>query len=173
MKKRILFFCCFIIPFLTGAHPLKMAYTAVKYNTEKQLFEIGHRVFQDDFEAALISIYNYSGKDVFQNQEQIATKKVINAFFDDSFSFIINGKKLQAKLSYIEQKYDMGIIVWYETEAVKATDIKKIMIYNSIMMESFKEQVNMFNIAIGSGYKRTLKFDYKTRKETIIYRNEV
>ena len=70
---------------IADAHPLKMAYTAVKYNKEKKVFEIGHRVFQDDFEKTLNGKYNYS-EDVYVNQHSADAQKAVNQFFSNNFS---------------------------------------------------------------------------------------
>lgn len=149
------------------AHPLKMAYTSVKYNAVKQVFEISHRVFQDDFEATLQSNYQYAGGDVFINQLSPATRKTINTFFEKNFSISFNNKKVQTRLIKIEQKQQMGIVVWYETEPVKAETVNTIQVYNQIMMESFSEQVNMFSLNIKDEIKRTLKFELGKTRETL------
>ena len=61
----------------------------------------------------------------------------------------------------------MGIIVHYETEKVNIRAIKSISVYNYIMMESFKEQVNMFNLNINDQVKRTLKFEIDKTREVL------
>jgi hypothetical protein len=152
---------CFI-----KAHPLKMAYTAAKYNSSKGIFEVGHRVFQDDFEATLSQYYNYKGGDVFEKQDNSMVRQSINLFFDKNFSFFINKKKLPMSFNKIEQKGDMGIIVWYESAKIATTSIKSVHIFNAIMMDSFKEQVNMFHLNINN-IKRTLKFEYHHKEEII------
>lgn len=152
---------------ISEAHPLKMAYTSVKYNSVKQVFEISHRVFQDDFENTLIAKYNHDGKDVVINQNAPSIQKAINKFFDKNFSISFNNQK--QKLTYIktEQKNQMGIIIHYETEKVKIESIKTFTIYNYIMMESFSEQVNMFNLNINDQIKQTIVFDINNTKGTI------
>jgi hypothetical protein len=150
-------------------HPLKMAYTAVKYNSTKQVFEIGHRVFQDDFEATLIERYYYNGQDVFKYQKEQSAKEVVNAFFEKNFRFSVNDQPLKVKFQRVEQKYDMGVIVWYETAKVNTDTVKSVQVYNSIMMESFKEQVNMFNLNINDKIRRTIKFDYHKTYDEIFF----
>jgi hypothetical protein len=167
MKKLLLIIVIAFLAASTLAHPLKMAYTAVKFNAEKQVFEIGHRVFQDDFEATLIAKYHYTGEDVFKAQKLTNTRQTIDIFFQKNFNLSINGKAIKTKYVGIEQKHEMGIIIWYETEKIDISQIKQIKVYNSIMMESFKEQVNMFNLNINDFTKRTLKYEYKKREETI------
>jgi hypothetical protein len=149
------------------AHPLKMAYTAVKFNPEKQVFEISQRVFQDDFEMTLEKNYGYKGGDVFTNQKSAATLEAVNVFFDKNFSISFDGKKLKHRYIRTEQKHDMGIIIYYETEKIDAANIKSIKIYNFIMMESFKEQVNMLNINIDDIFKRTIKFEVRKQSAFI------
>lgn len=146
------------------AHPLKMAYTSVKYNKAKQVFEISHRVFQDDFEATLKEKYGYKGGDVYANQKNAETQKTVNRFFEKNFSITFGNKKPKLRYIKTEQKQQMGIIVWYETDKINIATLKSVAIYNYIMMESFKEQVNMFNLNISDDIKRTVKFEIdKTR----------
>ena len=169
MKKFWLLLLLLICWQSWAAHPLKMAYTAVRYNAHKQVFEISPRVFQDDFEATLQSNYHYSGGDVFTNQKSAVTQQVVNTFFQKNFTFSVNGKPLKMHYQKTEQKQQMGIIVWYETEKVAAAGIKQIAVHNIIMMESFAEQVNMFNLKIGDDISRTLRFDTGQTRETISF----
>jgi hypothetical protein len=158
-----------ILIVLTGAifHPLKMAYTSVKYDDTKKVFLISHRVFQDDFELTLKNNYAYSGNDVFKHQHSAPTQKAINDFFNKNFRILLNGQMPNLAFRKIEQKNDMGIIVWYETGRLDIKKIKTISIFNFIMMESFQEQVNMFHLNIGDTVKRTLKFEGDKTKEEI------
>jgi len=169
MKQFV--FC--LIPFclLSGwlsAHPLKMAYTSVKYDAVRQVFEISHRVFQDDFEATLIKNYRYTGGDVFLNQKNQATQKVVNEFFQKNFSITFNNK-IPVSLTYIktEQKNQMGIIIYYETNKIDVSTIHSVEVYNFILMESFREQVNMFHLAIND-IKRTVKFELNKTREKLL-----
>lgn len=91
----------------------------------------------------------------------------MNEFFEKNFSFFLNNVKPKLKYIKTEQKNQMGIIVYYETERIEVSNLKSIIIYNTIMMESFKEQVNMFNITINDQVKRTLKFEQGSGSETI------
>lgn len=150
-----------------AAHPLKMAYTSVKYNAAKQVFEISHRVFQDDFEATLKEKYDYTGGDVYVNQKKAETQQAVNRFFEKNFSIIFDKKTPKLRYIKTEQKQQMGIIVWYETDKIPVTDLKSVSIYNYIMMESFKEQVNMFSLNISTEVKRTLKFELDKTRATI------
>lgn len=158
MRKLFLLFA-FLCPVIAGAHPLKMAYTAMRYNQNMQVFEIGHRVFQDDFENTLNTAYSYTNGDVFVNQTSAITQKAINAFFEKNFKLRFNEKPVSLTFKRIEQKQQMGIIVWFETSKVVPETIKTVDIYNFIMMESFKEQMNLFNLNIRDEIKRTLKFE--------------
>ncbi len=167
MRLLLTFLLLVTSQFMLSAHPLKMAYTAVKYNPQKQVFEISHRVFQDDFELTLQTKYNYSGGDVFINQRSAVTQVTLNWFFDQNFSIQFNGNKPKLHFKSMEQKNQMGIIVTYETERISLSNLKSISIYNYIMMEIFKEQVNMFNLNINDEIKRTLKFELGKTNEII------
>lgn len=171
MKKVVILSVMLLASVSVMAHPLKMAYTSVKYNPARQVFEISHRVFQDDFENTLRSAYGYKGGDVYTQQKTAVTQKAVNTFFEQNFSISFNN--IKPKLQYIktEQKNQMGIIVWYETGKIPAGSISTITVYNHILMESFKEQVNMFNLNINDDVKRTLKFELGKTKETINIRS--
>lgn len=161
----ILFFL-FALNFILLAHPLKMAYTAVKYNSYKKVFEVQHRVFQDDFELTLREKYGYKGADVFLSQSDRNTIQVINSFFGKNFSLDFNGKKQHLKFIRIEQKNQMGILVCYETEKISWESVKTFTVYNTIMMESFKEQFNLFNININDVVKKTISFEVGNTRKT-------
>jgi hypothetical protein len=165
MKQvAIIIFGLFVLSAQAIAHPLKMAYTAVKYLPEKKCFEISHRVFQDDFEATLQNGYGYRG-DVFTKQNELNTRKAVDGFFEKNFYILFNGQRLRNKYIRTEQKHDMGIIVYYETQTIAVANIKSVEVFNFIMMESFKEQVNMFNLKINSTVNSTRKFEIKKTRE--------
>lgn len=153
---------------MSSAHPLKMAYTSVKYDEVKKVFEITHRVFQDDFEKTLHDTYRYTGGDVYINQKNQVTQKFVNEFFQKNFSIMINKSFTKLKYLKTEQKNQMGIVIYYETEKVDISKITSIQVYNFIMMESFKEQVNMFHLNINDEIKRTVKFEIDKTKENIL-----
>ncbi|MFN6945962.1 MAG: DUF6702 family protein [Cytophagaceae bacterium] len=168
MRKTTGIFILLCLPvFSMNSHPLKMAYTAIKYLPEKQVFEISHRVFQDDFELTLTEKYNYSGADVVENQNDSYTRKVVDAFFDKNFSMHFNNVRTGLKHVKTEQKQQMGIVITYETENINTLNLKDVKIYNFILMESFKEQLNMLSLNINDEVKRTLKFDIKNTKKSI------
>lgn len=154
---------------VSTAHPLKMAYTSVKYDAVKKVFEITHRVFQDDFENTLKGNYHYAGGDVFINQKNQITQKFVNDFFQKNFSIMLNKAKANLKYIKTEQKNQMGIIIYYESEKVDLSKITSVQVYNFIMMESFKEQVNMFHLNINDEIKRTVKFEIDKTKENLIF----
>lgn len=169
MKKILLYLLVFyLMSEASSAHPLKMAYTSVKYDAVKKVFEITHRVFQDDFENTLHDKYSYAGGDVFMNQKKQSTQKFVNDFFQKNFSIMFNKSKTTLKYVKTEQKNQMGIIIYYETEKVDLSKITSIQVYNFIMMESFKEQVNMFHLNINDEVKRTVKFEIDKTKENIL-----
>jgi hypothetical protein len=149
------------------AHPLKMAYTSVKFNPAKGVFEIRHRVFQDDFEHTLRSNYAYKGGDVFVNQKTTRTQKAVDVFFQKNFSLWFDMHYVPLHYIKTEQKQQMGIIIWYETEKISITTLKMVNVLNQIMMESFTEQVNMFHINIDDTIKRTITFEKAKKRASI------
>jgi hypothetical protein len=143
-----------------------MAYTSVKFNPEKEVFEISHRVFQDDFENTLKNNYRFAGGDVCTGQQNPMTQKAVNLFFEKNFLLFFDQVKQKMRYVRTEQKNQMGIIVYYETGKVNLTAIHRVEVHNSIMMESFKEQVNMFQFYVNEASKRTLKFELGSTKAT-------
>lgn len=167
--KRISIVLIFLLftTYNSQTHPLKMAYTAVKYIPAKQIFEVNHRVFQDDFENTLKSRYGYKYGDVVKNQSNLKTIEIINRFFGKNFSMSFNNQKQKLKYKRIEQQNQMGILVCYETEKVDVAKLTSVAVYDFIMMEEFEEQVNLFNINI-NGFEETAMFDIKRTKEVLM-----
>lgn len=162
------FFLLLLVPVLPSrAHPLKMAYTSVKYNPQEQVFEVSHRVFQDDFELTLNERYGHRGANVYEEQRSQAVQEVVNRFFARNFALKVNGRSLRMNYKQTEQKHQMGIIVHYQTERVVLDHVETITVENTILMEQFEEQVNMFHINIYGELKRTLKFEQDHTQETL------
>lgn len=157
--KRWRFLILMILALPATGHPLKMAYTAVRYDASRRVFEISHRVFQDDFENALHTLYGYSGGDIFIQQQVAVTQRAVNIFFDRNFTFTVNGTTLRMHYRRMEQKQQMGVLVYYETDALPAGPIRSIRIRDTLLTDRFPEQVNMFHLSMGDTIRRTLKFD--------------
>ena len=166
MKTFTLFISLVLLHLFAVAHPLKMAYTSVKYDAHRKVFEITHRVFQDDFENTLKASYNYVG-DVFLHQNSAESQRAVTAFFQKNFSISMNNVIQKLTYKKVEQKNQMGLVVYFETNQINPSTIKFIAVYNYIMMESFKEQVNMFHLNINEQVKRTLKFEKGRTRERI------
>ncbi|WMJ74013.1 hypothetical protein RCC89_12685 [Cytophagaceae bacterium ABcell3] len=168
MKKAVLcVLLLLVLSFQVGTHPLKMAYTSVKYDPGKKVFKISHTIFQDDFEYELQKKYGFPDIDVFKTRENKQTRKAYIDYFDKHFSIDFNGKSQQLVFKEVEDKGYMGLAVWFETSTVDHKLIKTVSVQNTILLASFKDQVNMFHLNINDQVKRTIKFDRKKTKDSL------
>jgi hypothetical protein len=132
-------------------HDYHVSVTQMQYNPGTKLFEVSIRIFTDDLEKALgqtngnrrFSIRNNDQNDVF-----------VSGYIQKHFVLADDQKKV-LPIRYVgkEQEEDA---TWVYAEIPFKMPLTGCKLQNSILAETFEDQVNMTNITVSSGKKTYL-----------------
>jgi hypothetical protein len=140
------------------AHPLKMSYTAIKYLPEEKKLSVTFRIFQDDFEVGLKNNYGYTAN-ILETGNSRKTLDYIYHYLDQQFDFKINGQELFYEFIRMKPEAQLGLVLEYQVTGFEPGEIRSIEVRNTILVDQFPQQVNMFFVHFPGQIKTTEKFD--------------
>ncbi len=139
MSVISLFISMFFL-FSPPAHPVHVALTSIEYRKEQQTFDIEFKVFSDDLEHAIAEKYNVALK--LANTDETPNEKVyLNKYIAENFKFIVNGDKKLDLVSYGKKLSDTAIWLHYRSKC--SVPLKKVYIYNTILMDMWGDQTDL------------------------------
>lgn len=148
-------------PFLFSAKPAAHDYhvsvTQMQYNVAQKIFEVSIRVFTDDLEKG-VSLDNGAKRFIIQNNDQ--NNPYVEKYIRKHFVLSLAQKRADLKYLGKEQEADA---TWIYLEIPFQGSPENWNLQNSILMETFDDQVNMFNLKYASETKTLL---YKKGKLT-------
>lgn len=133
------------------AHPYYVSVTEIDYNTPKKELEIACKIFTDDFEQTLKSVYN-TKVDLYKPVDKKLLDKQIAGYIGEHLKLNIGGKK--TPLSYLG--YDIeGEAAWCYFFVPDVQPFTSIQIFNNLLYSYKKEQVNLMHVKINGTRKST------------------
>ncbi len=119
-------------------HPFHVSVTEVKYKEEKKVLQISTRIFLDDLEVAISNYSKIRNLDIKENWN------VVNNYLG---SYLLENLKLYDQKGSMEMRY-VGAeiekdVVWCYAEVEKVKKLKKIIIRNTLLTETFQNQENI------------------------------
>ncbi|NRA48859.1 MAG: hypothetical protein HRU12_06975, partial [Phaeodactylibacter sp.] len=141
-------------------HPLKMSYTAIKYGQENSRLNVSFRVFQDDVEAAFLRNYGYRCNIVEQANDSLLLA-YLEGYFDQVFDCWLEDEEVCFSYLSMQPEQQMGLVLYFESQPVPFEQLTNLDIYNSILINSFPQQVNMFFVALDADRRYTTRMDIK------------
>ena len=140
-------------------HEYHVTVTQMQYNASQKNFEVSIRAFTDDLEKG-ISLYNASRKFAIKDNDQ--NNPYIERYIRKHFVLSFSQKNAEIKYLGKEQEADA---TWIYLEIPFQGSLENWKLQNSILMETFDDQVNMFNLKYASETKTLL---YKKGKSVQI-----
>jgi len=128
-------------------HPVHLTITNVEYFEKSKKLEFTITLFSDDFELLLNKKYN-TILNLFAENENTSTNKIINTYITENLLFTINNKIIsRKKYKLVErQKEDITTKLTYSINYYKK--IKNIEITNKLMTEIYPDQKNLLIITL-------------------------
>lgn len=151
LLSSILFSSCLLLA-AAPKHDYHVSVTQMQYNPALKSFEVSIRIFTDDFEKGL-SAGNGNKHFAVRNNDQ--NDPFVENYIRKSFLLTDRQKKALA-IRYVgkEQEEDA---TWIYLEIPFPGTLEGCTLQNSILMETFEDQVNMTNLKLTSE-KKTLLF---------------
>lgn len=141
---------------LMGTHPIHVAVTQVDYKAEDKALQVTHKVFVDDFEKQLETLYQ-ADLEIGLAKEHAKCDQFIQQYFNQSFKLLVNGKEVTA--NWVGKEVE-GAALWVYIEYPNIKRVKTIKLENRILFEAFNDQKNLVH------------FNYKGIKKSLVHEKE-
>ena len=130
-------------------HEFYVSISEVRYNTDKERFEVSMRIFPDDLDRALLERSGIHTQLATELEHEKADSLLMLYLLED-FSLEVNGEVLE--LDYLGKEPESDAI-WCYLESSKVPGPESITIRNAVLMEYFPDQVNIIQVYQGKWNK--------------------
>ena len=131
-------------------HPLYISVTEINHNAEDKNLEISCKIFADDFEKTLLSVYNKK-VDLVAPKNKTEIDQLITGYIKNHLVIKLDGKPVTLEFVGYENENEA---VWSYFQVPNTTQApKKIEITNSILYEAYEKQMNMMHVSVGGNRK--------------------
>lgn len=147
----LLLFFLFLFSSFTPPHEYHVSVTQMQYNASQRVFEVSLKVFTDDLERGL-SQNNGSRRFIVKDHDQndpFVEKYVLK-------NFALSTPQKQASVRYVGKEEEADA-TWIYLEIPFQGPLENWRLQNSVLLDVFDDQVNMFNLKHPSATK-TLMF---------------
>lgn len=166
MRMRLFLAGVLLIVLCCSWHPLKMSYTAVKYEPERRCLEVTFRVFQDDVEAAFLRNYGYRCN-IVQQAEDPELLSYLEGYFDQVFDLWSGGEEICLDYLRMQPEQQMGLVLYFKSAPLTTQQLDVLKIYNAILVTTFPQQVNMFFLGLDADRRYTTQMDVEVQQVSI------
>lgn len=157
MKHVILAFLLISFFSTAVAHPIKMSTGKIVYNKDLGVLVLAVNLFQDDFSEHLKKVYRLEKINFFDSDKQ--TREVVADYINKGLSIKINGNKMPLQFHSIKSIEDNVVQVKLHIPLAKGSKIRQLDIYNELLFEAFKDQVNVVHEDLdGDGASNIFRF---------------
>lgn len=163
-SDSLMFFFTFLLIWIAPLHSFHVSVAEIEYDTERHALEMSQRIFLDDLEKVL---QNRTTKNFNIDDREEVVLPILNQYLEDKLAFYVNNKLMVFGL--IGYQFDDDVLIAFvEVEGIKKP--KNIRLKNSVLMDSFKNQVNLvhFSVKGNDDFKKTFKYDLKHQSHTLI-----
>ena len=136
---------------VADAHPYYVSVTEIDYNASKKEIEIACKIFTDDFEQTLRSVYN-TKIDLYKPADKKLLDRQIAGYIEKHLKLYIGGKN--AVLSYAGYEIE-GEAAWCYFSVPGIQPFRSIQIFNDLLYSHKEEQVNLVHVKINGERKST------------------
>ena len=130
-------------------HEFYVSITEIRYNAQRERFEISMRIFPDDLDRALLERSGIHTQLATALEHEMADSLLMVYLMED-FSVEVNGQQLE--LNYLGKEPESNAIWCYlESSRIKAPETMNIR--NRVLTEFFPDQVNIIQVYHGKWNK--------------------
>ncbi|WP_207513376.1 DUF6702 family protein [Longitalea luteola] len=130
-------------------HPLYVSVTEINHNAADKNLEISCKIFTDDFEKTLTSIY-HTKVDLTAPANKPLADKMVMEYIKSHLLLKLDNKAVTLSFVGFEKENDA---VWSYFEVQNTVAPKKIDVVNTILYESYEKQMNMMHVTVGGNRK--------------------
>lgn len=160
MMKRIVLMVLLVLKALfLSAHPIHVSVCNVEI--EKEEITIAIKLFSDDFQLALY--HNYGKEIPVEDLILPENKELVDRYVGDAIQIILN-KKDSVRFNY--RNADMNEEAIWLYYSAKMSNVKKLQIVNSLLLDIYLDQTNLLIINY-MGKQNGFRFNSRHREEFI------
>ena len=143
-------------------HPVHVSVTNMEYFPDKQEIEFSTKIFMDDFQLLFIHLKELNID--FENQDTVKKyKSDINQYIDSHFKLKINNIDKAFTFNGFKNNNDA---IWLYYNLKINEEIKSIKIINTILLDLYFDQKNLFIFKAGD-IEKAYQFNIKNREYNI------
>ena len=145
-------------------HKFYVSVTQIDYVPNKKRIEITHRIFIDDLEKALEKKYK---KKVYltSTKELSEAETLIKNYIKENIKISINKKPQE--IVYLAREVEGDVLIFYTKIAI-SKKINTFEIFNSLLIDVYKEQQNIVHVNI-NGNKNSFLFTNSETEQKLDY----
>lgn len=134
-----------------------MATGKIIYDKDLGALVLTINLFQDDFSDHLKKVYHMQNLDFSGSGKQ--AKEVVEDYINKKFSLKINGENKPLPIYSLHVIEENVLQTKFYISIAKGTKIRQVDIYNELLFEAFKDQVNVIHEDIdGDGNSNIFRF---------------
>ena len=136
-------------------HPYYVSATEIEYSHPDKEIQVACKIFTDDFEQALKAMY-HTKIDLYHPQDKALLNKQITGYIQKHLHLKADNKTVT--LNYIGYEIE-GEAAWCFFSAGNILAVKNIEVFNDLLYEYKKEQVNMMHTRV-NGDRKSARLSY-------------
>lgn len=130
-------------------HKFYVSLSEVKYNAKSERVEVSIRIFPDDMDRALLEREGMHTQ-LATELELPEADSLLEIYLIEHFFLEVNGQRI--KLEYLGKEPEADAI-WCYLESEKLEEPREYLVYNSILTQTFEDQVNIVQVYQGKWNK--------------------
>ncbi len=135
-------------------HPIFVSVTQIEHNVKEKSLEISCKIFTDDFEKVLRTLYK-TKIDLLDNSLHNKMAPVVYAYISKHLQMSVNGKPVKIKWIGYEQNEE-GIMSYLQADDISS--VKVIEITDNILYEYKSEQISLIHVIV-NGLRKSTKLN--------------
>lgn len=142
-----------------AVHPLYVSVTEINHNAADKNLEISCKIFTDDFEKALTSLYNKK-VDLFNPKDKAETDRQVAEYVRKRLVIKLDGREVPLEFVGFERENDA---IWSYFQSSVPVAPKRVEISNSILYELYEKQLNLMHVIVG-GVRKSTRLNYPDKE---------
>ena len=132
-------------------HPIFVSVTEIEHNAKDKTLEISCKIFTDDFEKTLRTVYK-THVDLLDPKIKPAMDKLVSDYVQKHLKIVVDGKPVSLKYAGYE-KIEEGIYSYYQADNIPS--VKKIEVTDDVLFEYNEQQMSLIHVIVGGERKST------------------
>jgi hypothetical protein len=144
------------------AHPIYVSVTEIEHNSKERMVEVSCKLFTDDFEKALRTIYK-KPVDLIHPKDRPAMDRLVEDYVKTHLKIAADGRELTLKyLGY--ELIEEAIYSYYEVPGIEK--MASVSVVNNLLYDFQPEQMGLMHITVG-GNRKSTKLNYPDVKAAV------